>query len=221
MKQKYELSRVSGAPVADEELLSDLRNVAQIIGQQTVPQKKYGEIGKYDYSTLIRRFGSWNKALRKAGLRLSNEIQISDERLFENILNLWQHLGRQPRRSDLENEVSEFSQSPYKRRFGSWMAALESFVAYTNASEAEPREIKQTAVLAPRRTGRDPSLRLRFKVLQRDRFSCQQCGASPAKSVNVELHVDHVVPWSKGGETTLNNLQTLCAKCNLGKGNLG
>ncbi len=219
-KQKFELSRVSGAPVTDEELLGDLRNVAQVLGQQTVPQKKYGEMGIYDYSTLIRRFGSWNEALQRAGLKLSNEVQISDERLFENILNLWQHLGRQPRRSDLENEVSEFSQSPYKRRFGSWIAALESFVAYANASETEPGSIKQTAVQAPRKTGRDPSLRLRFRVLQRDRFSCQQCGASPAKLVGVELHVDHVVPWSKGGETTLNNLQTLCSKCNLGKGNL-
>jgi 5-methylcytosine-specific restriction endonuclease McrA len=37
----------------------------------------------------------------------------------------------------------------------------------------------------------------------------------------VELHVDHVTPWSKGGETTLANLQTLCNKCNLGKGAYG
>lgn len=31
------------------------------------------------------------------------------------------------------------------------------------------------------------------------------------------LHVDHVIPWSKGGETTLENLRVLCSVCNIGK----
>jgi 5-methylcytosine-specific restriction endonuclease McrA len=56
--------------------------------------------------------------------------------------------------------------------------------------------------------------------LQRDRFTCCACGASPALSPGVELHVDHIVPWSKGGETGLENLQTLCSVCNLGKSNV-
>ena len=33
------------------------------------------------------------------------------------------------------------------------------------------------------------------------------------------IQVDHIVPWSKGGETEESNLQTKCKKCNLGKGN--
>ncbi len=33
-------------------------------------------------------------------------------------------------------------------------------------------------------------------------------------------HIDHIKPWSKGGETVLENLQTLCATCNLGKSNI-
>ena len=60
--------------------------------------------------------------------------------------------------------------------------------------------------------------KLRYTVLKRDCFRCCACGASPAKDSSVELHVDHIVPWSKGGETTLSNLQTLCYRCNLGKG---
>jgi 5-methylcytosine-specific restriction endonuclease McrA len=43
------------------------------------------------------------------------------------------------------------------------------------------------------------------------------CGASPAKDPAVTLHVDHIEPWSKGGTTTLDNLQTLCSTCNIGK----
>lgn len=59
--------------------------------------------------------------------------------------------------------------------------------------------------------------KLRYKVLKRDNFKCCACGASPAKDPSVELHIDHIVPWSKGGETVLENLQTLCSRCNLGK----
>ena len=33
-----------------------------------------------------------------------------------------------------------------------------------------------------------------------------------------EMHGDHVVPWSKGGHTTPDNLQMLCRDCNLKKG---
>ncbi|HIY39301.1 MAG TPA: HNH endonuclease, partial [Candidatus Agathobaculum merdigallinarum] len=71
-----------------------------------------------------------------------------------------------------------------------------------------------------RKTRRDINLRLRFRVMQRDNFKCCICGASPANDPTVVLHIDHIMPWSKGGETIMENLQTLCSKCNLGKSNL-
>jgi len=69
------------------------------------------------------------------------------------------------------------------------------------------------------RTQRTPSMKLRFDVLKRDNFKCCACGASPSKDPTVELHIDHIIPWSKGGESTMDNLQTLCSKCNFGKSN--
>ena len=57
---------------------------------------------------------------------------------------------------------------------------------------------------------------LKYEVFKRDNRTCVLCGA---KAPAVELHVDHIIPVSKGGRTTLDNLQTLCAECNLGKGN--
>ena len=71
-----------------------------------------------------------------------------------------------------------------------------------------------------RKGGRKIPDKLRYQVLKRDNFKCCACGASPAKDSSVELHIDHIIPWSKGGETTLENLQTLCSKCNLGKSDL-
>ena len=77
-----------------------------------------------------------------------------------------------------------------------------------------PKEIKI------KRTTRNINLRLRWTILQRDNFSCRKCGNSPAKDQSVILHVDHINPWSKDGETVIENLETLCEKCNLGKSNL-
>ena len=59
--------------------------------------------------------------------------------------------------------------------------------------------------------------KLRYMVMKRDNFKCCACGASPAKDSSIELHIDHIIPWSKGGETKADNLQTLCSRCNLGK----
>lgn len=202
--------------VSDEELLSDLRVVAAELGKDTIGMREYRQFGKYDDTTTSRRFGSWNKALLAAGLSLSNEVDISDQRLFENLLALWQHYGRQPRRSELAREPSTVSQTPYSRRFGSWSGALSAFVEFANRTEPEIEALASTEVSA-KITGRDPSLRLRWRVLRHDNFRCRACGASPAIDPSVELHVDHIVAWSKGGETAFENLQTLCDKCNLGK----
>lgn len=68
-----------------------------------------------------------------------------------------------------------------------------------------------------RKSTRTISDKLRYRVLKRDNFKCCACGASPAKDPSVELHIDHIIPWAKGGETKFENLQTLCAKCNIGK----
>lgn len=56
---------------------------------------------------------------------------------------------------------------------------------------------------------------LRYDILVRDGFRCKICGASAADGV--KLHVDHILPVSKGGKTEKSNLRTLCERCNLGK----
>lgn len=58
---------------------------------------------------------------------------------------------------------------------------------------------------------------LRAQVLARDNYTCQKCGASIYQEPNLLLEVDHIIPISKGGKTIIDNLQTLCWKCNRGK----
>ena len=60
--------------------------------------------------------------------------------------------------------------------------------------------------------------KLRQKIKERDEFTCKNCGASVEKEPNLLLEIDHIVPISKGGLTTEDNLQTLCWRCNRKKG---
>lgn len=58
---------------------------------------------------------------------------------------------------------------------------------------------------------------LRYDVMNRDGFKCVICGASAKEGAH--LHVDHIIPVSKGGTSTPSNLRTLCERCNIGKSN--
>lgn len=60
---------------------------------------------------------------------------------------------------------------------------------------------------------------MRFKILKRDQYRCQICGAS--QQDGAKLHIDHIVPVAKGGKTVESNLHVLCDRCNLGKGTKG
>jgi hypothetical protein len=215
------LSHVAGVPISDENLIADLRRVARELGTNSVAYRRYEELGHYSTFTQRKRFGNWNEALRRAGPEISNRINLPDEELFENILMLWQRFGRQPRRREVDSSLSTISQDPYNRRFGSWMNALRAFVDYANGTGAELADHQvEVPIGGQHKTPRDFSLRLRWIVLQRDHFKCCACGASPAIALGVELHVDHIYPWEKGGETVAENLRTLCSKCNLGKSSL-
>lgn len=58
------------------------------------------------------------------------------------------------------------------------------------------------------------SKRTRFEVFKRDGFICQYCGSKPPQTI---LHLDHIIPVSKGGGNELINYITSCVDCNLGK----
>jgi hypothetical protein len=201
--------------IADAELLDDLRCVAQLLGKTTLRYDEYPKHGRCASRIFETRFGSWNAALRAAGLEIGRRQDITDEELFENMEKVWTALGRQPRREEMKKPLSTFAPGTYERRFGGWRGALESFVKYVNADA--PVTIPVRSPPASGTSSRSPNLRMRWRVLTRDSFRCRSCGRSLAVERGVVLHVDHIVPWSKGGYTHDENLQTLYDRCNLGK----
>jgi len=89
---------------------------------------------------------------------------------------------------------------------GSWELRAESFTL------PRPVVIRLVSyVRIPRDTHRRKITRR--AVFARDRWTCQYCGSRS------NLTVDHVVPRSKGGASTWENIVASCAPCNRRKGN--
>ena len=76
-----------------------------------------------------------------------------------------------------------------------------------------PIDIRTKVPLVPKHP---PLLKLRFQILERDKFACTYCGRSA--DTGAELQIDHIHPESKEGEWVESNLTTACRECNIGKG---
>ena len=216
---KFEVKKVN-RNIPNEELLADVKNIASTYGLITMSQDIYVQYGKFHPTTLIRRFGSWFKVLELCDLKPSrSRINIPNEELFANIEQIWLTLGRQPKYSDIQKPLSLFSVGTYEQRFGSWYNALDAFVIYMSEEESVIKpNVRINKDGIKHTTKREPSARLKVQVLMRDGNRCRLCGVECNDGLH-NIHFDHIIPWSKGGETTLENLQVLCSDCNLAKGN--
>lgn len=203
--------------VPDDELVKDLVDVASALSKHSLTTREYLGLGKFSIDTYIRRFGSWLAALEKADLSKTFHRNITEDELFENLSRVWAETGIQPSFHALGKSRSKYSSATYVHRFKSWNQALLAFASWAD-DEAQPQRPTSETTSATKRSPRAISWRLRARVLMRDGATCQMCGASP--QTGARLHVDHILPWSKGGETILENLRILCVQCNIGKGDL-
>lgn len=222
----------------EADLLKDLKQTAKKLGGRYISNKQYAEHGGYNPSTLMRRFGSWNNALKLAGLKVKKTVNAPEEELMLNIKRVWDTLKKQPRYTQMQKPLSRFDVRVYTNRYGSWNNALDEFIKFIRFIKSNKfLKMKNSKKFSRKRRKtksdnltnlknlrnlkncrRHISKGMRFDVMKRDNYKCKLCGASPATDPKVTLHIDHIIPRSKGGETTPKNLQTLCSECNLGKG---
>jgi len=223
--------------MTNDDVFNELRRIAKSLNKESVTFEDVRNNSEILAPEVVRRrFGTWAAGMKEARLKVSEMYhrRYSNKECFENLLNVWTHYGRQPVYSEMKSSPSEIGPDTYKRHFGGWRKALEAFVSRMNQDEDSdgrpifkkeneeqlPRarvQIRRRAVAVEDR--HNISLGLRYKVLSRDKFKCVRCGTSPATDPICKLHIDHIVPFSKDGKTVLENLQTLCENCNLGKGN--
>jgi predicted HicB family RNase H-like nuclease len=116
-----------------------------------------------------------------------------------------------------EQLVEATNQHNYARRLRELRAEGWQIV-YKNSPSGY---IMPTTDRVEKNPGEYVNLRLRTEVLERDNYTCQMCGFSAGQKYQdgevVRLEADHILPLAEGGQTTVDNLQTLCSRCNAGK----
>ncbi len=216
--------------MTDDDVMKEIQRIATKLGKPNgLRIDEFDQHSDISHSTARKRFGSWRKALEYAGLsagRLGR--RYTDEECFKNLLNVWTYHGRSPKTTEMCRSPSKIGYRAYTYRWGTWIKALEAFVQRTKQDLDTPSHCDKSkkhldkVVCDSNKTSaekREIKLGLRYKVLKRDNFRCVMCGRSPATEQGCELHVDHIIPFSKGGKTILDNLRSACRECNLGKGN--
>lgn len=101
--------------------------------------------------------------------------------------------------------------------FDSW-AALSAEVNEGDFIHTVARSIRVPRVIILQVFERFPRLHVRFSrqnIYMRDKLTCQYCAKRFPRS---DLNLDHVVPRSRGGRTTWENVVCSCVTCNLKKG---
>lgn len=232
MEFRLERPRTNQYPT--EAIIDEMRRVATVFENRRFTRHEFDAESKYcKGSVVLARFGSWQAALDATGLELAPPVKkdrscISNEKLFSELGRIWRLIGHRPSKDEWDHSEPRYSYTTYKTRFGGWIKACAAFVEHASESSSPsavgsvPMQLqplpKPTAKPIEASNKRGIPMKLRYQVLARDCFKCVSCGRSPATHANVVLHIDHIIPFAKGGETVLENLRSLCQDCNWGKG---
>jgi len=108
--------------ISDEDLLEDLRRIGLSFGGK-IQREQYNSLGKYHSSTVEKRFGTWNKALLKAGLEIITLRDMTDENLLEDLRRVAMIFDGKIK-MDQYNSKGNYHSSTLEKRFGTWNKAL-------------------------------------------------------------------------------------------------
>jgi hypothetical protein len=96
--------------LTDDQITAELQRVAEIVDPNPVTTEDLKAFSAISESVVRRRFGSWNAAMRKAGLAVPTRARRhTDEEYFENLLAVWSAFGRQPKYGEMDRPPSTIS----------------------------------------------------------------------------------------------------------------
>jgi 5-methylcytosine-specific restriction endonuclease McrA len=225
---EFKFDRPRQDRISDEVIIAELQRIAELVGYRTFTRHEFDQMASLcKGSVVLSRFKKWSKALEATGLNLKchknpRKDQISKNDLICELARVWKLLGHRPSKTEWDNSDAKYSYTTYKTRFGGWVNACMALVENGTEAESSPRQSnqpKEVILKIPKEKSRNVPLKIRLGVLKRDDYKCVLCGRSPATHAGVTLHLDHIVPYSNGGAAVKDNLRTLCAECNWGKGN--
>lgn len=205
------------------EIIDNLKQYARIHGVDTFGMRDYDAWSKriLRSETILRTFHSWGRALQAAGLRSERMRRVKPNDLREMVTAFkacWRQHDSVPSRSQLETYLAQHN---YPFRWTSYHLAYGGHTILARMiADVEQGRLPESALYQKvKHTSKRDSIPIgmRYLVLKRDGYRCVKCGLSPQDNDSVRLEVDHIVPVARGGLTTLENLQTLCFKCNQGK----
>lgn len=110
--------------ITEEELIKKLKDLARVL-KHTPSMREMAKTKNYpDPSTYQDRFGSWKKALKKAGLEKSLKL-ISDKKLIRDLKRLAKELAHTPTYWEMAGLENYPHPRTYSDRFGSWGKAIK------------------------------------------------------------------------------------------------
>lgn len=146
-------------PIPEPDLVAALKSLATDLGRPPTREEMESD-GPYSATPYYRQFGSWPAALEQAGLEPQFRQQIPDEKLLTALRDLADELGHPPRGPEMTAK-GPFSSSTYRRRFGTWTAALKE-AGLNLDTQPTPKQIDRTELVRvlhqlSRELGRPPT----------------------------------------------------------------
>ena len=124
-----------------EKLILKLKDLYKKLNKTPTVKDLKKEKGFPSYVAFYTKFGSWNKALKNAGLKLNYKYKFySKEELINLLVKFKKNKGFSPRTEDFKNDLNLPAPTTYFKRFGSWNNALEKAGLEINVKKGYTKE---------------------------------------------------------------------------------
>src|SRR3989338_2516103 len=108
------------------EIISEIKRVANLLNTNKIARVQFKQNSKISEHQILMNFGSWNNALKEAGLEVTDVSKIDDQTLFEELDRVVKKLQKIPTGIEMER-TAKFGLKTYTKRFGGWPQTIEKY----------------------------------------------------------------------------------------------